>query len=333
MHDSTFRSRVQTFKERLLSSPDIISVTNSSGIPGRINNIKTMKIESEARMENQAVLYLLTDYNFIKTLGLNIVRGRDFDEKMGTDVHQAIIINQTAAKEFGWEDESIGKKVHYGFRQDGSGGKILKVIGVMEDFYFKSLHNAIEPVVLILSEQPQYFLACHIITENNKDAIEHLEKNWNEFNTKHPFDYEFLGNSFDDMYIADEKIGIIVRIATVLTIFIAILGLLGLSSFIAEQKTKEIGVRKVLGASVGNILLLLYREFALLILIAYAIAIPIAWWLLNSWLETNFTYCQNIQWASFLIAGLSAFFIWMATISFYIIKAALYNPSDTIKYE
>jgi len=223
---------------------------------------------------------------------------------MGTDAEEAVIINETAMKEFGWEDNPIGKKIHRGWELDGSGGTIMKVIGVVKDFHFKSLYNKIEPVIFFISERPRSLLTCKINPERKKQALGFIETKWNEFNAKRPFDYEFLEEQMDEMYQSEEKISTIILIATSLTIFIALLGLLGLSSFIAEQRTKEIGIRKVVGASVANILKLLYREFAILIVIAFIIAVPVSWWRLNIWLETSFVYHQSLQWTYFLIAGI-----------------------------
>ena len=333
IQDSSFRERIQSFKDELLSNSDILSVTNSSGIPGRINWIQMMRIEQENKMEERAVLVTQTDYDFAKVFGLTFVKGRDFDKNMGTDALEAVIINQTAADEFGWSKDPIGKKIHFGFKPDGTGGRNLKVIGVVQDFHFKSLHNAIEPIIIILSEYHEYYLTCRLKDDHQKEAIDFIEQKWNEFGANRPFAYQYINNMMDEMYKSDERIGVIIRITTFLTIFIALLGLLGLSSFVAEQKTKEIGLRKIVGATTGNILLLLYREFALLILIAFILAVPIAWWRLDIWLETGFVYHIPLTLATFLLTGLLAFAIGLGTISFYIIRAASRNPVEAIKYE
>ena len=227
----------------------------------------------------------------------------------------------------------MGKKIHYGFELDGTGGRMLKVIGVVKDFHFRSLHNKIEPVMLMMSEGPRYLLTCRINPDKQKETLAFIESKWDQYNAKRPFDYEFLTESLDEMYKAEEKIGLIIQIATMLTIFIALLGLLGLSSYIAEQRTKEIGIRKIVGASVGSVLQLLYREFAVLILIAFIIAVPVAWWRLGIWLDESFIYHAPLQWTSFLLAGAIAMTIGIGTISFYIIKVASGNPVDAIKYE
>ncbi|MBN1340390.1 MAG: ABC transporter permease [Bacteroidales bacterium] len=333
IQDSAFRSRVQTFKKELLQNPHITAATNTTGVPGNINWIQVLKIEQEEKMEDKAIILSQTDYDFARTMELEFMEGRDFDEKMGTDALEAVIINETAAREFNWGKEALGKKIHYGFELDGTGGRIMKVIGVVKDFHFNSLHNKVEPFIFFLSERPRFFLSCRIDPDHKTEALAFIEEKWDGFNAKRPFDFQYLEQSMDEMYKAEEKLARIFRIATILTIFIALLGLLGLSSYIAEQRTKEIGVRKVLGASVGNILNMMYREFLILILIAFALSIPVAWWRLDIWLQDTFVYHTPVQWTSFVLAGALALVIGLATISFYILRAATGNPVDAIKYE
>ena len=333
IQDTTFRKKTETFKKELLLNPNIISATNSTGVPGEINWIQVLKFEQEDQMEDHTIMLAQTDYDFTDVLGLEFVQGRNFDKNMGTDAMEAIIINEAAVKEFGWDENPIGKKIHWGWELDGSGGRIMKVIGVVKDFHFRSLHNPIEPVCFFLAEEPVWRFTCRIKPENQKETIAFIESKWNEFNNQRPFDYHFLEQNMDDMYQAEEKISSIIMIAAILTIFIALLGLLGLSSFVAEQRTKEIGIRKVVGASVTDILNLLYREFALLIGIAFIIAVPVAWWRLDIWLNDSFVYHQSMQVIWFVLAGLISFTIGLATISYYILRAATGNPVDAIKYE
>jgi len=333
IQDPVFGSKVEAFKNELLSNLYIQSASSSTGIPGRINWIETMRIEQEGKMEEMAILSAAVDYDFVEVLGLEILKGRDFDESMGTDALEAVIINETAAAEFYWADDPIGKKIHYDFEQDKTGGRMLKVIGVVKDFHFKSLHNRIEPVIFMLKEGSGYYLTCRINSTNTKETLEFIEGKWNEFNAKRPFNYQFLGNSMDEMYGSEESISTLIKITTILTILIALLGLLGLSSFVAEQKMKEIGLRKVVGASTGSILLILYKEFIFLILIAFILAIPIAWWRLNIWLEDSFTYYQTLQWSQFFLAGIVALVFGLLAISFYIVRAAIRTPIEAIKYE
>lgn len=333
IQDSAFRSKAQTFREELLQSPYIHAATNTSGVPGNIRWIQVLRIEQEGKMEDKAIILSQTDYDFARTFNLEFVKGRDFDEKMGTDAMEAVIINETAAREFNWSDDPIGRKIHYGFELDGSGGRMMKVIGVVRDFHFNSLHNKIEPYIFFVSERPRYLMACHIERGKTREALSFIEEKWNRFNARRPFDYELLETTMDDMYESEEKLAQIFNIATLLTIFIALLGLLGLSSFVAEQKTREIGIRKVLGASVGNILNMMYREFVVLIAVAFVIAVPVAWWRLDIWLDQTFVYHVAVQWQPFVAAGFAALVIGIITISYYIIRSASSNPVDAIKYE
>jgi len=333
IQDTSFRNKMETFKKELLLNPNILGVTNATGVPGDISWIQVLKFEQNGQMEDHTIMLAQTDYDFAKVLGLKFVKGRDFDKSMGTDAEEAIIVNEAAVKEFGWEDNPIGKKIHWGWELDGTGGRIMKVIGVVKDFHFRSLHNKIEPICFFLRDRPSGTLACRIKPDHQKETLAFIESKWDEFNAKRPFDYTFLDQSMDEMYQSEEKISRIIMIAAILTIFIALLGLLGLSSFVAEQRTKEIGIRKVVGASVSSILKMLYTEFTLLIGIAFILAVPVAWWRLSIWLDDSFIYHQTMQWTWFLLAGILSFVIGLATISFYILRAATGNPVDAIKYE
>ena len=335
IQDTTFRNKIDVFKKELLNNPDILAVSNSTGVPGSIDWIQVLKFEHEGKMEEHSTILAQVDFDFLDLLKLEVVRGRGFDRNMGTDATEAVIINETTMKEFGWEDDPIGKKIQYGLELEGGDNEIrmMKVIGVVKDFHFRSMHNKIEPLILFISDFRGIRLTCRINPERKKQALDFIESKWNEFNAKRPFDYVFLDEQMDNMYQADEKIDTIIKIATALTIFIALLGLLGLSSFVAEQRTREIGIRKVVGASVAEILSLLYREFALLIAIAFIIAIPLAWWRLQIWLDTSFVYHQSLKWSYFIIAGLLSFLIGLGTISFYILRAATGNPVNALKYE
>ena len=333
LQDSTFRSKVETFKEELIQNPNIAGVSNSTGIPGNINWIQVMYVEKEDKMTEGALILAQVDYDYIDVMGMEIVTGRNFDEKMGTDDTAAVIINEAGVKVLSWKDDPIGKKIGYNIDLEGNIGRPMKVIGVVKDFHFTSLHNRIEPMILFISQVPRFYLSIRINEENKMQTLGFIEEKWNDFGAKRPFDYQYLEQSMDEMYQAEEKQGLIFRIATILTIFIALLGLLGLSSFIAEQRTKEIGIRKILGASVESILQLLSREFVVLILIAFVIAVPFAWWRLDIWINDSFIYHDIIHWTSFILAGIIAILIGLLSISYHILRVASRNPVDAIKYE
>ena len=333
LQDSAFRSKVEPFKEELLNHTNILAAANSTGIPGDNSWIQVVKVEKDTAMVDDSMILALVDHDFIDTYGMELITGRNFDKEMGTDAEEAVIVNETTVKAYGWEDNPIGKKIHWGFDLDGSGGRILKVIGVVKDFHFNSLHNKVVPFMMFLSEYDKSYLSLRINPENFGETRQYIEDKWNAFGASRPFDYAMLTETWDEMYQSEAKIGAIFTIATLLTIFIALLGLLGLSSFVAEQKTKEIGIRKVMGARLYNILGLLYREFVLLIIIAFVIAIPVAWWQLDNWLSSNFVYHISISLGSILLAGLLALAISIITISFHSLKVAMANPVDAIKYE
>ncbi len=333
MQDSTFRSKSEAFKQELLQNPDIVGATNSIGVPGDIQWIQVLRVERAEGMVEMALILAQTDYDYVKTMGMEIVNGRDFDKNMGTDKEEAVIINETGVKTLGWEDNPIGKKLQYGFDLQGSPGRMMKVIGVVKDFHYRSLHNKIEPIILFISPVPRYQMTVRLKEGKEKEALAFIADKWNSFGAGRPFDYKYITRILDNQYTGEHKIGVIFNIATIVAIFIALLGLLGLSSFVTEQRTKEIGIRKILGASVGSILSLLYKEFVLLILIAFILAIPVAWWRLDIWLNDSFIYHTTLNWAYFLLAGLSAFVTGMLTISFYIVRAATSNPVDTVKWE
>ncbi len=333
LQDSTFRSKAPVMKQELLQNPDILAVSNTVGVPSDINWIQVMRVESEDKMVEQTLILNQADFDFIRTMGMEIVQGRDFDPKMGTDSTSAVIINQACAKALGWEDNPIGKKIDYGINLEGNADRPLKVIGVVKDFNFKSLHNKIDPIIIFISRVPRATMVIRTDGKNTAQTLSFIEEKWHEFGAKRPFNYKYLDQMMDESYTSEATLGVIFRITSILTIFIALLGLLGLSSFIAEQKNKEIGIRKVLGASVGSVLQLLYKEFVLLILIAFVIAIPVAWWRLDIWLQDSFVYHTNLTLFSFLLAGLIALVIGLGTISYHIVKAASGNPVDAIKYE
>lgn len=339
MQDTTFRNKVKTFKEELLLSPEITHVTNSTGVPGNIQWIQVVLVEKEDRMVENTMIIAQIDEDFLDVFGMELVQGRNFSKESGTDLEEAVIINETCAREMGWGEEPLGKKIHWGFDIDSTGklidtvGRQLKVIGVVKDFHFRSLHNRVEPLMLILTEGPRYLLTLKTKGDNLRQTLDLIEGKWNEFGAKRPFDYTFLEQSMDEMYQAEAKLGKLFRIATILTIFIALLGLLGLSSYMAEQRTKEIGLRKIHGASVGQILQLQTREIAWLILIAFVLAIPVAWWRLDIWINSTFVYHDRMRWTSFILAGLIAFVVGILTISYHTYRASVANPVDAIKYE
>ncbi|MFC2101079.1 ABC transporter permease, partial [Bacteroidota bacterium] len=270
-------------------------------------------------------------FDYIDLMQMKIIKGRNYKKEMKTDPKNSILVNEALIKKFQWGDSALGKKIHVGFDIDKSGGQIMKVIGIIKDFNYESLKSTVDPLVIFCNDEPNQLL--HVkITKNTSETLEFIKNKWESFNPKYPFDFVFLEERIDELYTNEEKLNKIFTYSSALCIFIALLGLLGLSSFIAEQRYKEIGIRKVLGAILGDIIKLLYKEFLILVIIAYIPASIISYFLMRKWLDV-FAYHTEIHWMPFIIGGLFAFIIASLTISYHIFKAAKENPSNAIKYE
>jgi putative ABC transport system permease protein len=268
------------------------------------------------------------DHDYIKTLGMNILEGRDFSREFSTD-KSAVIINQEVAQHFGWE-KPVAKRLAMVTTASGD-APLYTVIGVVEDFHFQSLRNNIGPLIMYLSPSTNR-ISFRIKTDDISGTIGLIQKKWREFLPNQPFEYSFLDEAFDAMYKAERRIGEIFGIFAILAVFIGCLGLFGLAAFTAEQRTKEIGIRKVLGATAPKIIRLLVKEFVLLIVVANAIAWPVAYIVMKGWLE-DFAYQTPVQVWIFLAVGLFTLLIALFTVSYQAVKAALANPVDSIKFE
>jgi len=332
LQDTAFIRKVPSFRDELLQHASIKAVATSTSVPGIVRSIQLMRVEQEDQMTEYALNLFLADYDFIDLIQLKLIKGRQFDRDMGTDLNEAVIINETAARKLGWTDEPLGKKIDFGIRLDGTAFRNTKVIGVVKDFHFASLHNEIEPIAIFLSDRPRQMLSIRIADGMERDALSLINDKWAEFGVNHPLHYEFLDERLKESYKSEEHTSRVFTVFSILSIFIALMGLLGLSSYLTERRTKEIGIRKVHGASVSAVLNMLYREFAILLIIAFLIATPVAWWLLSRWLQ-DFAFHTNIKAISIALAALITIAITWITISYHSYKAAVSNPVDAIKYE
>jgi len=322
------RDQSQTFKEEVLTHPEYLSATVTGYLPiPSSRNATTVFPEGDVR-SSSTVQFWTVDYDYIKTLGMTIARGRDFSREYSTDT-SSVIINQRAAREFGWED-SIGKKISLPTSTKGD-FITLHVIGVVEDFHYESLRDNIAPLILRLGEDRGH-ISFRIRTENMNKTITLLKRKWNEFLPTQPFDYYFMDDRFDTMYRSERRIGEVLGVFAVLAVIIGCLGLFGLASFTSERRTKEIGIRKVLGASIPNIMKLLLREFFVLVVIANIISWPIAYFVINRWLR-GFAYKAPLSIWIFLASGCSAILIALLTVSYQAAKSAVTNPVDSLRYE
>ena len=268
------------------------------------------------------------DESYISTLGMKLIAGRNFSGSMGTD-STGLVINESAAKFLGFSDP-VGKVLYQSADGKRTNVKAYRIVGMIKDFNFNSLREDISPVVLRLGHDMGN-LSIRVNTKNLPALIAQIKAKWAAA-TPNEFSYYFLDEAFDKSYRAEQRIGTIFIVFSSLAILIACLGLFGLAAYAAEQRTKEIGIRKVLGASVTAIVGILSVDFVKLILIAIVIASPLAWFVMHKWLQ-DFAYRVAVPWYTLLIAGLAAMAIAVATISFQSVRAALMNPVKSLKSE
>jgi putative ABC transport system permease protein len=316
------------FNQSLSSIPGVISSTFSSHVPGGGSNSAYSKMENKKGEVQKSNLDLyFVDFNYINQYDLKLAAGRSFSKDFPTDSTQAMIINEAASKVLGYNtpQEAIGRK----FDQWGRKGQI---IGVLKDFHYKSLQQNMSPLVMRYEPWALRMISIKVSATNLPATIKAIGDKWSQAIPNRPFDYYFLDEFFDRQYRAEDHFGNLFFNFAVLAIFISCLGLLGLSSYSTIQRTKEIGIRKVLGAKVTGIVNLLSIEFIKLVLIALVIAAPIAWFVMNKWLQ-DFAYRIGVSWWVFLIAGVMAIFIAVFTISFQAIRAAMANPVKSLRTE
>ena len=324
--------QAETFKNEILKSPGIKHAAISSYLPVPSSRYSTA-VFPEGQRDNKNSTSMQTwavDHDYISTLGMKIVEGRDFSRRFSTDF-SGVIINQQAAKQFGW-DKPLGKRLDKIMNEDKT--VTYTVIGVVEDFHFDSLRNTIAPLMLFLREDNKSndLISFRMDTDNIPGAIDLTRDQWNQFLPAQPFEYSFLDESFYQVYRTEQRLGKIFGTFALLAIFIGCLGLFGLAAFISEQRTKEIGIRKVLGASIFSIIRLLSTEFIILVVMANIIAWPAAYFIMNQWLQ-EFAYKTSLSIRTFLAAGMTALIIALLTISYQSVKAALADPVKSIKYE
>ncbi|UHG92173.1 ABC transporter permease [Spirosoma oryzicola] len=317
------------FRDQIARDSRVVNVSTSGYLPAGPSNNNNFFVYPEAN-STQLVKTLRydVDYEYIPTLGMELAAGRNFSKAYGTD-STGVILNETAAKTLGWANKALGRTITHADNQGHTTS--LRVIGVVKDFHFKSLHEPISPLVMTLGQTGGTVIA-KVKTKDITGLLASLKTQWNQLTTDAPFTYAFLDERFNDTYRAEQKIGQILGLFAGLTIFVACLGLFGLATFTAEQRTKEIGVRKVLGASVMGIIALLSKDFLKLVAIALVAAIPVSWYLMDRWLQ-DFAYKISIDGWTFALAGALSVGIALLTVSSQSIKAALVNPVRSLRSE
>lgn len=317
------------FKEELVANPQIINVGTTNTRVGGGSGKSIFMVETSEGMDERGVNFGVCDDAYIETLGITILEGRDFSLKQMADTATGVLINETMAKRMNW-DNPIGKKVQIGSDGDNE-NPVARVVGLMKDFNQTGLYNEVESYLLM------FRLDNRVIYVKFKDndvtsTIDYIEKKWKEVFQGIPFEYHSLEEDFSNQFEEDQKRGLILAVFSILIIIIASLGLYGLSSYTVEQRTKEIGIRKVLGANVGNITGMISKEFFILILISMIIAFPVAYFLMKNWLQ-NYTYQTSLSIWIFVLSGLAIMIIAFVTISYHTLRAGNANPVDSIRQD
>jgi putative ABC transport system permease protein len=325
--DNDVEQHIETIKTAIAKQPGVVSVTSSRAVPGEFLPNAGTRIEMpDGKMGDQEPLIYEIDFDFIPTYHIPLVAGRNYSRAFQTDSAQSIVINEAAARLYGYQHpaDAVGKK----FDQWGRKGTI---IGVVKDFNFRSLHQAVEPLTLRYGYPYSLNrISVSVKGDNLPATIAGLKSTWDRMAPQRPFLYHFLDQSFSGQYEADQHFGRLFTFFSCLAIFIACLGLFGLSTFMAQQRVKEIGIRKTLGSSQTNIVMLLSKDFVKLILVAIIISVPLCWWVMNDWLQ-GFAYRIHIGPAVFIESGLIALAVAVATMTWQSLKAAMGNPINALR--
>jgi len=323
MNDS-IRANLDPFKNEILRHSSIVHVTSATSRPTNVGNINPVYWEGRGPDQYETFKFVGMDFDYVKTFEMEIVDGRDFSREFQTD-SQNYIVNEEAVK-FMKLENPVGKMFSIWEREG-------KIIGIVKNFHSRSLRNEFEPLVLVLTRNwPHNFVFLRIRPVNISQTLKDLEGIWKKFAPNYPFNYSFLDEDFEALYQTDKRTGILFRYFTILAIFISCLGIFGLAAFTAEQRTKEIGVRKILGASTANIIGLISKEFIILLTLANVIAWPTAFALMDKMLS-NYAYRTDMSFLIFLFAGVLAYTIALVTVSYQALKAARINPVNTLRYE
>ncbi len=324
VRDTRLVKSYHAFKSNLLRESSIRSVSSVSEPIGR--EVQFMSFQVEGYEHPQFIKILNVTHDFAKTMGLEVVRGRDFSPDMATDSMHGFIINEAAAKTFGWSD-AIGKAIDHEMRKD----KMGRVIGVVKDFNFEPLQKQVDPIVIWFGG-PYWYVAVNVERGHAQEALAAMEREWKRIEPDKPFTFQFLDQAIQHVYEKEQRLAKVFVVFAILSILTATIGLYGLVSFVAGQRLTEIGIRKVMGASSSSILMLLSKEYLLLVVVGFAVSLPVTWWIMSSWLE-NYAYRIGLGAAYFLLGLLVTGLIVWLTVSIKAWKAARTNPVNILRAE
>jgi putative ABC transport system permease protein len=317
-----------SFRNKILSNNKIISVAASGDLPGDDIYSNGSVFNREESDENINMIFMTCDYDLIDAYKMEMISGRTFSREFSTDTSGTLIINEAAARRIGWTpQEAVGKKLSYGNQLSET-----EIVGVVKNFNFRSLRQEVEPMMFMLSPNNISAISVRLLPGETRATIDFLKQNWEETFPGVQFEHSFMDNRINQLYENEKNMQSLLIAFSSLSILVACLGLFGLAAFTAEEKTKEIGIRKTLGASIPTILMLLGKKYVKWVLISTIIAWPFSYYLMNSWLQ-NFAYHIKLGWLPFITAAGFSLLIAIVTVSFQVVKAARANPIDSLKYE
>jgi ABC-type antimicrobial peptide transport system permease subunit len=319
------------FKQELKSKSGVLNVTSAAQMPMQVGQNVPMNWEGNLSKEPVLWAYTMADYDFFETFDMEILQGRSFSEKFPTDEKSACIINETAARMLGLENP-IGTNIYFGHMALDPSLRDLQVVGVVKDFHYRSMYNNIGPFLFRIYKPYHFYVFIKMDGNKITEALQNIKTVFAKYAPDYPFRFEFMDEAFNRQYASEMELRRLFNVFSVISIIVACLGLFGLASFAAEQKTKEIGIRKVLGAQVSDIVTLTAKEFLKWIAVANLIAWPVGYYLMMQWLN-NFAYKVSIGPEVFLLASGLTLLVVIITISYQTVKAALANPVDSLRYE
>ena len=331
--DRTLNRQFESVKEAFLRHPSVLQASASQLLMGGMSAGTRMTVEPEGKQGEEWKMYhLAVDEDFADTYDLRVVAGRFLSRDFPSDARNAWVLNETAVRDLDWMDPVTGSVDGALGRRMGWFGRDGVVVGVVKDFHYKSLHEPITPLFLAKWQPKQDLLSLRVSMTDFDQTRAHLENTWDTYISGRPFEFYFLDDDLNRLYLDEQRVGETFGVVAVLAVFVACLGLLGLASFAAQQRTKEIGVRKVMGASVAQVVLLVSKEFVILVAIANAVAAPVAYFIMDRWLE-RFHYRIDVGVDVLALSGLLALIVAFVTVSYHALRASTADPVEALRYE
>jgi len=325
LNDKNIKTKIESFKHELLANPNILSAGAISDLPGEMKLVTTIFYDGRNEQSFLTIPFLEVDKDFVNTFGVQLKEGYSLGDAASPYIGTQYLLNESAAKKLGW-DAPIGKRFSCYWGKEGF------VTGIIRDFHFKSLHEEIEPLFLYIRADNYNYLAVKLNTSGISGSVNYVKQLWNKIVPDSPFEYFFYDNFYDQLYKKEALFGKIIFIFSTIAILIACMGLFGLAAFFSEKRTKEIGIRKVNGAAIPEVMIMLNKEFVKWVIIAFIIATPVAWYAMYKWLQ-SFAYKTEMSWWIFALAGIIALGIALLTVSWQSWRAATRNPVEALRYE